>query len=141
MFIARAEEDSRGRLGRGLTAEELERVLRRYPGNPETVVEHTEQKTEVGVGAVQEAVRRTFHDVPVTLHTVGQAKPFVFSDMDTDGIALLLGEQRTRTPISWACLESVVPFLRDQGGWVPTGGARSVRGEPGTLDQHLTSTT
>lgn len=30
-FIAGAEEDSRRRLGRGLTREELERVLRRYP--------------------------------------------------------------------------------------------------------------
>ena len=28
-----AEENSRRRLGRGLTAEELERVLRRYPGD------------------------------------------------------------------------------------------------------------
>jgi len=27
------KEDSRRRLGRGLTAEELERVLRRYPGD------------------------------------------------------------------------------------------------------------
>jgi hypothetical protein len=32
-FIAGAEEDSRRRLGRGLTGEELERVLRRYPGD------------------------------------------------------------------------------------------------------------
>jgi hypothetical protein len=32
-FIVGAEEDSRRRLGRGLTAEELERVLRRYPGD------------------------------------------------------------------------------------------------------------
>ena len=32
-FMARAEEDSRRRLGRVLTAEELERVLRRYPGD------------------------------------------------------------------------------------------------------------
>jgi hypothetical protein len=32
-FIEGAEEDSRRRLGRGLTAEELERVLRRYPGD------------------------------------------------------------------------------------------------------------
>ena len=34
-FIEGAEEDSRRRLGRGLTAEELERVLRHYPGNAE----------------------------------------------------------------------------------------------------------
>jgi hypothetical protein len=32
-FIEGAEEDSRRRLGRGLTAEELERVLRQYPGD------------------------------------------------------------------------------------------------------------
>jgi hypothetical protein len=32
-FIEGAEEDSRRRLRRGLTAEELERVLRRYPGD------------------------------------------------------------------------------------------------------------
>ena len=32
-FLAGAEADSRRRLGRGLTLEELERVLRRYPGD------------------------------------------------------------------------------------------------------------
>ena len=32
-FIEGAEQDSRLRLGRGLTAEELERVLRHYPGD------------------------------------------------------------------------------------------------------------
>jgi hypothetical protein len=32
-FIVGAEEDSRRRLGRGLTVEELERVLRRYLGD------------------------------------------------------------------------------------------------------------
>jgi len=32
-FIAGAEEDSRRRLGRGLTRDELERVLRRFPGD------------------------------------------------------------------------------------------------------------
>jgi len=32
-FLAGAEEESRRRLGRGLTSEELGRVLRRYPGD------------------------------------------------------------------------------------------------------------
>ena len=32
-FIAGAEEDSCSRLGRGLSEEELRRVLRRYPGD------------------------------------------------------------------------------------------------------------
>jgi hypothetical protein len=32
-FIAGAEEDSRRRLGRGMTAEEMKRVLLQYPGD------------------------------------------------------------------------------------------------------------
>lgn len=32
-FIAEAQEDSQRRLGRGLTDEELQRVLQRYPGD------------------------------------------------------------------------------------------------------------
>jgi len=39
-FIEGAEEDSRRRLGRGLTAEELERILWHYPGD---VVERRER--------------------------------------------------------------------------------------------------
>ena len=39
-FVAGAEQDSRRRLGRGLTAEEMERVLRHYPGD---VAERREQ--------------------------------------------------------------------------------------------------
>ena len=35
-FVEGAEEDSRRRLGRGLTEEELERVLRHYPGDMDT---------------------------------------------------------------------------------------------------------
>ena len=38
-FIAGAEEDSRRRLGRGLTAAELERVLWHYPGDVATPLE------------------------------------------------------------------------------------------------------
>jgi hypothetical protein len=34
-FIAGAEEESRRTLGRGLTREELDRVMRRYPGDIE----------------------------------------------------------------------------------------------------------
>jgi len=33
-FVEGAEEDSRRRLGRALTLDELERVLRRFPGDP-----------------------------------------------------------------------------------------------------------
>ena len=43
-FIAGAEEDSRRLLGREMTAEEMERVLRQYPGD---VRERREQQVVV----------------------------------------------------------------------------------------------
>jgi hypothetical protein len=73
----------------------------------------------------------------MTLRTYGQGKPFVLQTIDADGIVLLLGRQEAHTRITWACLESVVPFLRSRRGWVPAGGQHSVSGEPGTLDAHL----
>jgi hypothetical protein len=91
---------------------------------------------EVALGSVEDAIRTRF-TVPVTLHTVGRGKPFVFSEMDPDGIVLLLGQGEWYTRLSWECLESVVTFLRRQASWVPAGGQHSVAGEPGTLDEHL----
>ena len=46
-FLEGAEEDSRRRLGRGLTAEELERVLRHYPGDLATHQEDGMSRVEV----------------------------------------------------------------------------------------------
>ena len=88
------------------------------------------------MGPVAQAVRRTFV-APVTLHTLGQRKAFVLAKVDSEGIVLLLGRSQARTPLSWECLESVPSFLRGHGRWVAAGGARSVSGEPGTLDEHL----
>ena len=88
------------------------------------------------MGPVEQAVRSTF-EVPKTLHTLGQAKRFVFAEIDRDGILLLLGQNEARTRLSLVCLESLVPFLNGQPGWVPAGGVHSVLGEPGTLDEHL----
>jgi hypothetical protein len=51
-FIAGAEEDSRRRLGRGLTAEDLERVLRRYPGEVATPQEDSMSTVEVTAAVV-----------------------------------------------------------------------------------------
>jgi hypothetical protein len=88
------------------------------------------------MGPVERAIRSTF-TAPVTLQTIGQAKPFVLSVIDGDGIVLLLGKGQWQTRLSWECLESAVGFLRGQGGWVPAGGEFSVAGEPGTLDHHV----
>jgi len=88
------------------------------------------------LGPVERAVRAKFN-APVTLRTFGQAKPFVLSRIDSDGIVLLLGDGAWQTRLTWECLESVVPFLRGHASWVPAGGKFSVAGEPGTLDEHL----
>jgi hypothetical protein len=51
-FIEGAEEDSRRRLGRGLTAEEQERVLLHYPGDGATPQEDSVSKVEVTAAMV-----------------------------------------------------------------------------------------
>jgi len=88
------------------------------------------------VGPVEHAFRARFR-VPETLHTLGQGKPFILDRLDHDGIVLLLGQQRNYTPLRWACLEGIVPFLRRHPGWVPAGGTYVMGGEVDTLDEYL----
>lgn len=88
------------------------------------------------MGAVEQAIRARFTG-RTSLRTFGHAVPFVLSTIDHDGIVLLLGDGDHPARLPWDCLESVVPFLRSRSGWVRAGGNHSVKGEPGTLDEHL----
>lgn len=61
----------------------------------------------------------------------------MLESLDDRGIVLLLGAKRNYTPLSWECLEGIVPFLGNRRGWVNAGGTYEVSGATGTLDEHL----
>ena len=86
-------------------------------------------------GPVEQAIRR--HITPgQQLHTPAQNAPFIVARIDREGVVLLLGAKRAWTPLSWDCLEGVVPFLAGRG-WVPIGSRYETQGQPGTLDGYL----
>jgi hypothetical protein len=70
------------------------------------------------------------------LKTPGQDKPFWVEDLNDEGIVLLLGSGRWRTPIPWEALEGVAELLRGRG-WVRTSGSYSSEGDTTTLSGYL----
>jgi hypothetical protein len=76
-FIDGAEEDSRRRLGRGLSREELERVLRHYPGDVATPQEDSVSKVEVTAAVVSDGwdCMVTIRDGSETRHRVRVSLP------------------------------------------------------------------
>ena len=86
----------------------------------------------VSAGPVQKGIRKSIAP-GACLHTLSSHKPFVVEEMNFDGLVLLLGAHRSRTPISWDALEAVGDRLRGQG-WVLVGGRFEVGGEEGTID-------
>ena len=55
--------------------------------------------------------------------------------LEAEGLSLLVGPKKTRTLLTWRCLEGVRGFLRGQG-WVLVGANRDVNGDYG-LDGYL----
>lgn len=86
------------------------------------------------MGPVQQAIRANLSS-NTQLLTRSRPSPFLLSEITGEGIVLLLA-MKHRTPISWGCLEGVMPVLRGKE-WVVCGGRHSVNGEPGTLDEYL----
>jgi hypothetical protein len=73
----------------------------------------------------------------MTLHTFRRGRLFELKRIGDRGIVLLLGEGRHYTPLSWECLEGIVPFMRRYSGWITAGGTYVTSGETGSLDEHL----
>jgi hypothetical protein len=105
-------------------------------GSPSACQVEGDVEEAAPVETVEQAIRARFR-TPATLHTLGHRKPFVLERIDHKEIVLLLGKQRNYTPLSWECVEGIVPFLRRHPGWVSAGGTYVMEGERGTLDEYL----
>ena len=85
---------------------------------------------------VETAIRATIHEGDC-LNTPSKGQPFWVAKISGDGIALELGEQRTLTRFTWACLEGALPFLAKHGKVRIIGRGMSTEIVPGTLDAYL----
>jgi hypothetical protein len=93
------------------------------------------QHERVVAGPVERAVRACI-PAGTRLPTPTGRATFIVDEFRRDGMVLLLGAQRTVTPLSWNCLESITGYLEDRG-WLRIGANRDVNGNPGTLDGYL----
>ena len=88
------------------------------------------------MGPVEIAIRSAVREGD-RLNTPTQLKPFWVGKISGDGIVLELGEKRTATLFNWACLEGVLPFLKQHGRVPINGSGWSQRIVEGTLDGYL----
>ena len=89
------------------------------------------------MGPIEAAIRRAVHEGDC-LHTPSQSKPFWMAKISGDGVVLELGAKRTPTPLTWACLEGILPFLAQHEGSVPINGSgKDQLIVEGTLDGYL----
>lgn len=84
--------------------------------------------------SVETAIRSSVRPGEILPTPTGTAT-FVVDQLDAEGLSLLFGPKKTRTLLSWRCLEGVPGYLRGQG-WVLVGANRDVNGDYG-LDGYL----
>jgi hypothetical protein len=84
--------------------------------------------------SVETAIRSSVRPGEVLPTPTGTAT-FVVGQIDEEGLSLLIGPQRTRTLLTWRCLEGIPGYLRGRG-WVVVGANRDVDGDYG-LDGYL----
>ena len=84
---------------------------------------------------VQRALRRNLSTGDL-LYTNARRAEFEIGEIDSDGLALLLGSGRQSVKLPWACWEGL-PNMLSHKGWMKVGGTYFTDGEPDTLDEYL----
>src|SRR4051812_34083929 len=85
--------------------------------------------------SVERAVRATTNPGQELRTPTGRGR-FTVTELNHDGVVLLLGAKQARTLIPWTALEELPDQLRGRG-WVQVGGTFDPQARTGTLDAHL----
>jgi hypothetical protein len=72
------------------------------------------------------------------LATLGRGAAATVGPMDVEGVTVLMGHRKTRTPIKWSTLEAIPLFLVGRD-WVQVTGAYDPAEDAGTLASFLAS--
>jgi hypothetical protein len=100
------------------------------------IVALEERAGEKFVGPIETAVRRAVNEGDC-LSTPTQSQRFSIGKISTEGIVLKLGKKSTPTFFGWACIEGILPFLRQYGPVRINGSGKSQAIVEGTLDGYL----
>ncbi len=84
--------------------------------------------------SVEAAIRLSIRPREV-LWTPTETATFEVEQLYPEGLSLLFGRKKTRTLLTWRCLEGVPAYLHGRG-WVPVAANRDVNGDHG-LDGYL----
>jgi hypothetical protein len=87
-------------------------------------------------GLVQTAIRSSLRPGEVLPTPTGTAT-FEVCQLELEGLSLLFGRRKTRTLLTWSCLEGIPAHLHGED-WVPIGANRDVNSKYG-LDGYLKS--
>lgn len=88
-------------------------------------------------GVIETAIRQLVTPGAI-LHTVPARAPFEVRELSERSLVLLFGGKKTRTNISWPCLESTMCLLTHRD-WVEIRSVHDTTGVRGSLDGHLKS--
>lgn len=84
--------------------------------------------------SVKAAIRSSIQPREVLLTTTETAT-FEVGQLASEGLSLLLGPKKTKTLLTWRCLEGIPAYLKGRG-WMPVAANRDINNDRG-LDGYL----